>query len=55
MNNGASPGFEATLWAAPEYKQGVPGRVPVSRWFIAKNKKNGRGLAGRMLRDAVPL
>jgi type I restriction enzyme M protein len=49
-NNGASLGFEATLWAAAGYKQGVPGRVPVSRWFIAKNQKNGRGMAGRMLR-----
>jgi type I restriction enzyme M protein len=49
MNNGASPGFEATLWAALEYKQGVPGLIPLSLWFIAKNQKNGRGMAGRML------
>ncbi len=26
-------------------------QIPVSLWFIAKNKKNGRGLEGQMLRD----
>jgi type I restriction enzyme M protein len=26
-------------------------QIPVSLWFLAKNKKNGRGLEGRTLRD----
>jgi type I restriction enzyme M protein len=26
-------------------------QIPVSLWFLAKNKKNGRGLEGRALRD----